>query len=104
MLQYKTIAIPNPVIKGKFYKDFTQEKAQESIQDISSVIQSESSKGFILHSIETIEKRIVRKKKLPEKFFGWIPFLGNYIFPTMREECGYGRQISVNVLVFVKEI
>ena len=78
MLQYKTIADPNPVVVGKFTKGFTQVQAQESISAIDNLIQNEALNGWMFHSIECVTKRIVRKKKLKELLFGWIPLLSPF--------------------------
>ena len=104
MLQYKTIADPNPVITGKYAKSLTPSQAQESISAVDAIIQNEALGGWVFQSMTCVTKRIVRKKKIAERIFGWIPLLGKWLFPHMVEECGYGREVAINVLVFVKEV
>ena len=38
-----------------------------------------------------------------EKIFGWIPFVGSWLFPTMKAEVYHGIEVYLYVLVFVKE-
>lgn len=104
MLQYKTIAITNPLLKAERYKAITQAMAQENFQAVDITIQNEAQKGWTFHSIQCVTQRFVRKKKIQELLLGWIPILGNWLFPHMKDECGYGREAYINVLVFVKEV
>ena len=107
MLQYKTICVPsvifNDVTKKEFREGLSQETISKAIDPVRETIEAEAKGGWTLHSVQTIEQTIARKKSLMEKIFGWIPFLGTWLFPTMKQEVYLGTECDIHVLVFVKE-
>ena len=107
MLQYKTTCIPsttfNDVKKSEFRKGLTLNTANKAIAPIGKAIEDEARGGWTLHSIESIPQTIARKKSFMEKLFGWIPFVGSWLFPTMKTEVYHGTEVYLYVLVFVKE-
>lgn len=107
MLQYKTSCIPSEVYskatKHEFRTGLTKKTADAALAPVGLAIENEAKGGWTLHSIECLPQRIARKKTLMEKIFGWIPFIGPWIFPTMKAETS-GVDFHLYVLVFVKEV
>jgi len=107
MLKYKTVCIPeftfNDVKKAEFRDGITVGTANKAIEPVSKVMEDESKGGWTLHSVQCLPQTIARKKTLMEKIFGWIPFIGSWIFPTMKQEVYLGKQVHMYILVFVKE-
>lgn len=107
MLQYKTTSIPatkfGDITKGEFRSGLTLNTCNKAIAPIGKAIEEEAKGGWTLHSIECLPQTIARKKSLMEKIFGWIPFVGSWIFPTMKQEVYHGVEVYMYVLVFVKE-
>lgn len=107
MIQYKTTCIPNVpytgVSKAEYNGGLTVSSANAAIAPIGKAIENEAKGGWILHSVECIPQRISRKKTLFEVLLGWIPILGNLIFPTMNKQCGEGKDFNLYVLVFKRE-
>lgn len=108
MLQYKTTCIPstafNDVTKAEFRSGLTINTANKAIAPVGKAIEDEAKGGWTLHSIECLPQTIARKKSLWEKIFGWIPFVGSWLFPTMKQEVLVGVEVNMYVLVFVKEV
>ena len=108
MLQYKTTVIPNEtyhgVKKDEFYNGITVETGNKAIAPVGKAIQEEAKGGWKLHSIEVLPQSITRKKGFFEIILGWIPILGNILFPNMKEECKIGVDRRMYVLIFVKEV
>ena len=107
MLQYKTVAIPaytfNDVTKAEFRNGITVGTANKALEPINKVVEEEAKGGWTLHSFQCIPQTIARKKSLMELIFGWIPFIGSWIFPTMKQEVYIGVEMHIYTLVFVKE-
>ena len=107
MLQYKTVCVPsvifNNATKKEFKEGLSQETISKAIDPIRETIEVEAKGGWTLHSVQTVEQNIARQKSLMEKIFGWIPFIGSWLFPTMKQEVYIGIECDIHVLVFVKE-
>ena len=107
MLQYKTTCIPatkfGDVTKQEFRSGLTLSTGNKAIAPVGQAIEEEAKGGWTLHSIECLPQTIARKKSLMEKIFGWIPFVGSWLFPTMKQEVYSGVEVYLYVLVFVKE-
>ncbi len=107
MVKYKTVSIPNQVFKGvaksEFERGLTVATANKAIAPVGKVIENEARGGWHLHSIEVIPQKIARKKGLFEFLLGWIPILGNWLFPSMREECVDGVDFYMYVMIFARE-
>lgn len=110
MLQYKTTTIPNPIMRGMKKKEFralengeTSNFANVAIANVGQCIEAEARGGWTLHSLARLPQRIVRKKTIFEFLLGWIPWLGDRLFPTMRTECYGGSDFEMYVLTFVRE-
>ena len=107
MLQYKTTCIPatkfGDVSKLEFRTGLTVDTCNKAIAPVGKAIEDEAKGGWTLHSIECLPQTIMRKKSLMEKIFGWIPFVGSWLFPTMKQEVYVGTEVHMYVLVFVKE-
>lgn len=108
MLQFKTTSIPNVPCNGVKKKEFlnglTVETCNRALAPVGQAIQDEAKGGWCLHSITCLPQRVVRKKSILELLFGWIPILGDSLFPNMKEQCGKGLDFHMYVLVFVKEV
>lgn len=107
MLQYKTVAVPDTILGKVKSKEFTQglsdETSQKAVEPISTMIAEQAKRGWTFHSFNRMQKNIARKKNFLELILGWIPILGNWLFPTMRRETKEGLPFFITVLVFVKE-
>ena len=107
MIQYKTTSIPNVPFKGvkikEFEKGLTVATCNKAVAPIGQAIEAEGRGGWTLHSIECIPQKMCRKKTLFELLLGWIPILGNWMFPSMRQECKEGVDFGIYILVFSRE-
>lgn len=108
MLQYKTTCIPatsfGDVSKAEFKAGLTLDTCNKAVAPIGKAIQDEAKGGWTLHSISNIPQNIRRQKSTMEKVFGWIPFIGSWLFPTMKQEVYIGVDVYLYVLTFVKEV
>lgn len=107
MLQYKTTCIPatsfNDVTKREFKHGLTLNTCNKAIAPVGKAIEDEARGGWTYHSMSVIPQNIRRKKTLMEKIFGWIPFIGSWIFPRMKQEVYFGVELYLYVVTFVKE-
>lgn len=106
-MQYKTKCIPATIVKGVkardyFYRGITEEQADSAGENLSNLIEYESKRGWLLHSVEQIETRIKRKKTFKELFLGWIPFLGAWLCPNI-SQTKIGSLYPCYFVTFVRE-
>lgn len=108
MLQYKTTCIPNICYKGvpksEFERGLSTGTVNKAIAPVGHAIENEAKGGWSLHSIECMPQRMAREKGILETLLGWIPILGNWLFPSMQHECRDGVDFYIYVLIFVKEV
>lgn len=108
MIQYKVTSIPNVTYRGagkrEFHHGLTVDTCNKALAPVGQVIQNEGKGGWLLHSIECLPQRVTRKKGIFEFLLGWIPLLGNLLFPSMKQECREGVDFYLYVLVFTKEV
>lgn len=108
MLQYKTTVLPNipyTGVKKKVYiNGLSAAEANKAVAPLGQAIQTEAKGGWKLESIEFLPQNIVRKKTFLELILGWIPILGNWLFPSMKDETRKGKEVHYYILVFSKEV
>lgn len=108
MMQYKAVSIPNVpctgVKKKEFLNGLSVETCNRALAPVGQAIQNEGKGGWALHSIVNLPQKVARKKGILEFLLGWIPILGNWLFPKMEDECKKGVDFYMYVLVFSKEV
>lgn len=106
MLEYKTRAMPCVPFKGvkkrEFYGELSLETANAAIAPVGRAIEEEARGGWILHGVECLPQRLVRKKSIIELLLGWIPILGGLICKNI-DETRTGVDVYLYVMTFVKE-
>ena len=106
MLVYKTRCVPAAVLTGVTKKEFENGlsvgTANAAGAEIDEVVQEEARQGWTLHSINSIDKIMVRKKTILELIFGWIPFIGGLLFPGA-DISKRTRVMTMFVMAAVKE-
>ncbi len=107
MIQYKTICVPEQPFKltKREYRSglLGTDKANAAVEPLRKAIEAEAKGGWVLHSIQVLPQRMIRKKSILELLLGWIPILGGWLFPTMKTDCHFGTQWHLYILTFVKE-
>lgn len=106
MLQYKTVFLPvssRKISKSEWDKGFTPELYNSVVAPFGDLISEFAKGGWTLHSVVKMPINLRRKKTFFEMLLGWIPLLGGWLFPRLRE-CREGTTDNVTTLVFVKEV
>lgn len=103
-MQYKTRCIQSYglKVKKKIYRSgLDKESEKEAIAPFAEVIEYEASLGWVLHSVVPFDKHIYRKRSFWEWLVGWIPFVGDFLCPHLKEEVFRGKNCTLYFLTFV---
>lgn len=107
VLKYKTRCVFDSVLDGVPYAEFkrglTMETGERALAPFQAVISEEGAHGWTFHCVQCVPQLMRRKKSILELIFGWIPFVGKWLFPTMIQEVKIGVEQKLYMLVFVRD-